>query len=607
MVAVAGVLVHLGVLANGFAYDDAVLILGDPGIQSLSRIGGRLLEPSWPGAFGAEVGAWRPLTTLMWALTWSVSGGSALVFHGLGLALHAVASALVVLVLAELMPVLAATLGGLVFAVHPVHVEAVANIVGSAEPLATGLALGAVLIHLRAPERYGLGRAASVTLLYALAVLAKEGAAVLPLIFVLLDGARMDLDVRRLKPWLQRHGATYGMMSVALALLLVARSMVLGGVTSASTPPGGLVLLDIPRIWTVAGAWPHYFRLLFFPLDLSADYGPNVIPIAFGWSAASVTGVVLVAGTLFLAGHFWRDAPTTQGAGSNRLLGLGALWVAAALLPVANILYLGPVLVAERTLYLPSVGFALAAGWGLSVLHHRRKGIGLLVTVLVLAAGAVRSVARIPVWRSSDTVMSSLLDSHPESGRAWFSLGQRLSAEGRETDARRAFMYAVGILNSEYKETTEIASHLMATGHPESARLFLRRAWRERPEWPAAPGLLASIELNAGRFAEAEAAARAAAGAQPSNGSLQQLLAESLSRLGRHEEAAAARQASIHAGLGDRFRPWFLLSGDHMSLGNTSAALAALDSAALRAGSAEERELIRQARGELVRVPVPNE
>jgi predicted Zn-dependent protease len=174
------------------------------------------------------------------------------------------------------------------------------------------------------------------------------------------------------------------------------------------------------------------------------------------------------------------------------------LWIAVALLPVANVLYLGPVLIAERTLYLPSVGLALTCGWWLGRLHRARPRYAIALTTMLVLVGGARSAARVPVWDSSDSVMTALMEDHPESGRAWLALGQRLLAQGREPGARRAFSYAVGILNSEYKESTEIASHLIAMGRPNSARFFLERAWRERPEWPTAPGLLASVELNAG-------------------------------------------------------------------------------------------------------------
>lgn len=64
------------------------------------------------------------VTTAVWAVTWMVSNGSAVAFHALGLILHAAATGLGVLLFAELMPLRVATTAGVLFAVHPVHVEA---------------------------------------------------------------------------------------------------------------------------------------------------------------------------------------------------------------------------------------------------------------------------------------------------------------------------------------------------------------------------------------------------------------------------------------------------------------------------------------------------
>jgi len=144
--AVVGGLVHLGALWNGFAYDDLLVIAGDPGIHSLQGLWQRLGEPYWPGSFGSQVGAWRPVTTGLWALTWVASSGSTVALHLPAVLLHASVCALVVLLLSELMSTASALFGGLVFAVHPVHVEAIANIAGTAEPLAAMLALAAAVL-----------------------------------------------------------------------------------------------------------------------------------------------------------------------------------------------------------------------------------------------------------------------------------------------------------------------------------------------------------------------------------------------------------------------------------------------------------------------------
>lgn len=609
LAAAVGFVVHFGALFNGFAYDDWVLIAGDPGIRSLDGLWHRLGEPSWPGAFGAEVGGWRPVTTAVWALTWVVSGGSPMAFHALGMVLHALATAGVVVLLSGFLPVVAAGVGGLIFAVHPVHVEAVANGVGSAEPLAAVFALSAAVLYVRGGRSFGIGRSIAVASLYALAILSKEGVAVLPALLLLLDAVRADRTVLGAWSWIRPRLLVHGLMLGALVLMLAGRTAVVGGATAASYPPGASVLQEIPRVWTVLSIWPHYFRLLLLPAELAADYGPGIIPVAYGWTLNAVVGCVLALLTAGVCAVVWRRG-RPLGWSSEALEGdieagvipwlrvpvAGALWAAVALLPVANIVFLGPVFVAERTLYLPSVGIAMAGAWLFEVLRRDRARVAAGALVVVLVAGAVRTATRVPVWTSTDAVMEALLDDFPESGRGWLAFGQRAVRDGRDAEARRAFAIALGQLNSEYKESTEVASHLMAMGRPESARLLLRRAWQDEPSWPTAPGLLASVELTAGRPEAAALAAHAAVEADPTNGSLHYLLAEALSRSGRVDEAVPARLRAIEAGLGEGFRSWFLLARDQSMTGDTLGALAALDSAQARATTDDDRTAARYQR-----------
>lgn len=594
--AVAGV-VYVGALGNGFAYDDNVLILGDPALRQLSGLWDRLMEPSWPATFGDEIGAWRPVTTGTWALTWIVSDGSPVAFHALGVLLHAAVTGLGVLLLAEMMPVAMAAAAGVLFAVHPVHVEAVANVAGSAELISAVFAMTAALVHVRGGRSYSLARTASVTLLYALAVLAKEGAAVLPLIFFLLDGARRDVPIGRIFEYARERALLFASLSAALILILLFRLDVVGAVAAASHPPGAESLRDAPRVWTVFSTWPHYVRLLFFPADLAADYGPGVIPVVFGWSGAGLLGALLGFASFGGAWAAWRrGAPLTPETGSGRVVGLAVLWIAAALLPVANALFLGPVLVAERTLYLASWGAAAIGGWlAISLVEQRgRKGIWLLV--LVSGGAAVGTALRVPAWDDTESVMGALIRDHPESGTGWMHLGRTLAQQGLADDALTAFGYAVVLLDSEYRPSTEIAAHLMAMGRPESAIFFLKRAWREHPEWHTAPGLLAAAQLNAGRPEAAAPAARAAAFLQPSNASMHHLLAQSMAGLGAWEAAVEARRASLRTGFADRGRSWILLAGEQANLGDTAGALASLDSAAIRDLSQAESTTVLELR-----------
>lgn len=608
--AALAVLVHLGALANGFAYDDNILILGDEGLRSFSGLFDRLLQPSWPAAFAEEIGAWRPVTTGTWALTWIASDGSPVAFHALGIGLHALATALGVLLLAHIVPLPAAAAAGLLFAVHPVHVEAVANVAGTAEPLSAVLALAALLVHVRGGRTYGWPRVLVVTALYTLALLAKEGAVIVPILIVLLDGVRWDVSVRAWQTWVRERWVLFASMTAALAAVLAARHAVIGAIAAASYPAGAEVLRTAPRSWTVFSTWPEVVRLMVFPLDLVADYGSSVIPIAYGWTPSAILGAVLGLGAFCAALALWRRGePATGEALSDRMPALAVLWVAAALLPVANVLYLSPVLIAERTMYLASWGAALLGGWLVASLVERSDRRAWAIVGLLVMAGGTRTVTRVPDWKTTETIMQSMVDQHPESGVGWMYLGRRLAAQGQPEQALTAFSYGVGLLNSEYRPSTELAAHLVSMGRPAAAAFFLRRAWAEHPEWPTAPGLLAAAELGLGRPDQAIPPARAAVLLDPENGSLHHLLAQSLAGAGDWQGAVTARRASIARGFGDRASSWLRLAQEELNLGDSTDAIAAIDSAAARDLGPSEREVLdglRRALG-MVAPGAPNE
>lgn len=602
--AVLAVLVHLGALSNGFAFDDNVLILGDEGLRQFSGLLTRLMEPSWPAAFGDEIGAWRPVTTGSWALTWIASNGSVVAFHALGVALHALATALGVLVLVEFMPLSIAAAAGLLFAVHPVHVEAVANIAGTAEPLSAVFALAALLIHVRGGRSYGLGRIIAVTAAYTVALLAKEGAVIVPILFVLVDGARWDVRVTNVGSYIRDRWALYAALTVALAIVMLGRLDVIGDLTAASYPQGGAILRTAPRSWTVFSTWPHYLRLLVFPLDLSADYGTAVVPLAFSWTWNAILGAVVGLGAFGGAFVLWRRGkPMAPDTVSDRVPALAVLWVAAAVLPVANILYLAPVLVAERTLYLASWGAALFGGWLVVSLVQRRQNAGYAVLAALVLAGSLRTMTRVPDWDSSESIMGTLIEAHPESGNGWMYLARQLSSRGQADQALTAFSYGVALLNSGYRPSTDVASHLMSMGRPASAVFFLRRAWREEPGWYTAPGLLAAAELGMGRPERAAPPARAAVLLDPENASMHHLLAQSLAGLGEWDGAVAARRASIENGFGERAGSWLLLGQELLNTADTAGAAAAVDSAAVRTMNENERSVMSSLRAAIQITP----
>src|SRR5437879_5884227 len=197
-VAASAVLVYLGAVWNGFALDDGPMIRFNPLAQDPSGMWRAFTQPWWAGAFGGQY--YRPLPVATLALDAWVDGAAW--FHVVNLLWHAGASVAVAVLARRWSGALAGLIAGLLFAVHPVHVEAVANVVGRGELMAALFTLLAV---------YGAVVRESVawsTAALVLALLSKENAAVAPALIALPGGWGPPAPPRRdslpLRPRLAR-------------------------------------------------------------------------------------------------------------------------------------------------------------------------------------------------------------------------------------------------------------------------------------------------------------------------------------------------------------------------------------------------------------------
>ena len=143
LVFVVAVVLYLPTARYGFVQDDRAIIASNPAAHSIGAALVAFDDPYWPRETGA--GLYRPMTILSYAIDWTVSGGRPGWMHVMNALWHGLASVLLVMLLARWLPPLGAAAAGLVFAWHPVHVEAVASLVGRAELLAAVGILGSVL------------------------------------------------------------------------------------------------------------------------------------------------------------------------------------------------------------------------------------------------------------------------------------------------------------------------------------------------------------------------------------------------------------------------------------------------------------------------------
>ncbi len=573
-VALAAVAVYANTLLNGFAYDDGAIIRDDARVHGLGQLGAIFSGPYWAD-YGRELGLYRPLTTLGFALQWAMGGGAPWVFHLGNILLHAAVCVLLFLLLDRLAGRAGAFLGALVFAVHPVHTEAVANIVGQAELWAALGTLAAALVWTRRPDRSAPRPAtlAAVAGAYALAVFAKESAIVAPALLVALDLARERWSRREVLAYARRLAPAALVLALVAGAYLAARYAVIGSITGSDVAPS-IPFIAREHFWIGLRAWPEYARLLFFPQDLSADYSPAVILPVHGWTVGTVMGAALLGSVLLLA----LETPFRP------QVGLPAAWFFLSILVVSNLFFPIGVTLAERTLYLPSVALSLAAAFAWSPLRRRIR-LPLLAgaVALALAACAARTWVRNPDWKDLDAVFDAMLRDHPESYRAQWSAAARDFERHDTLAADREWALAYRLYQGDARLITEYGGYQLGRGRPREALALLAQTLRMRPGDDRTRQLYATALVLVGRHADALAATDPMMPEWGGTPGVNDIRARAYMGLGDYPRAVEAWRRVVRAYPGT-WAQWSGLARSLARTGDFAGAFAALDSARLRAG-----------------------
>lgn len=464
LIAAAGLLAYMNALSNTFAWDDIYLVVKNPYIKGWQNIPHLFTSGYWE-SIGKTGGLYRPLTMLSFLAEHSVSGLNPFIYHLDNVLLHIACSLLVYFLVRDLVeyrhaPLIAAVL----FAVHPVHTEAVAWVSGRAELLACLFFLLALLGFIR---RWGGGLWYLVSPgLFLLGVLAKETAAMLPAVVFLY----MLLVVKERGPaGYLRALAPY---AVVLVVYVPVRMIVLGGYTGPAQTEQMFANVKVYYIFlTMAKAGLNYLRLMAFPTGLQAVYlfpPPESI-----FTPPVILFLALFAISLFTAYRL---------SGSRRVVSLFILWFIVCLLPVSNI---APteIIMSERALYLPSAGLCGLAGYlfsmGLSAVDTGGTGVRRLyvtsIAVVMLAFVAL-SVERNTVWKDESSFAAERVKVHSKIARQFpeYTLNSLRLADaygqlGRPDRARAVLAGALQLEPDNLDARLQLAALLKDEGELEAA------------------------------------------------------------------------------------------------------------------------------------------
>jgi len=441
-VAFLAVLAFANTLGGGFVWDDVWIVAENPAIRGLAHVDRILTSPYWPET---PSGLFRPVTLLSFAIEWEIHRLRPSACHATNVALHAAVALLAFLLARRVLRSPFAAFGAAaLFALHPVHTEAVAPLVGRSDLLAALFVLAALLLLDRETGRQGGRRAARASAgcaFFALALLSKESAIVgLPLLLLLdLAGGRAADErpgASRSRGGLARRAGLYAILALVVAACLAWKTAVTGAV---AVPLEGIHAIDNPlvevgpagRLFTGCRILGGYLLLLLFPIRLRYDYSYAQFPVSEDpWSLGVLASAAVIVALVAAAVASRRRSP-------GLFFGLGALGV--GLLPVSNLVFPIGTIFAERLVYLPSVGFVIAAaaavrgGAGLGRGGRPRgRGVAVLVGLVLVLMGA-RTLERNREWGSVDALYESGVRGSPRSARTHVELGKLLYNRARET------------------------------------------------------------------------------------------------------------------------------------------------------------------------------
>jgi protein O-mannosyl-transferase len=420
-------LLYLRALSCDFVnFDDPDYVIENPAIRILDW---EFITSAFSTSY---MGWWMPLTWISLAVDYHFWGLNPLGFHLTNILLHAINTALVVLIADRLLKPLTGIevwenetgrfsypatllLAGLLWGIHPLRVESVAWVTERKDVLNGILSLGSILCYLHYAHKKesvehvnGAGRYYILSLvLLLLSLMAKPVSVVLPAMFLVADWYPLG----RL-----RKGRIFAVMAEKIPFLVLCASLAIATVYFASDATILVSFQDFPLVkrFILAGnALFEYCRLSIYPVGIIHLYLlPRIFPVSY-YLAMAVT----ITFTCFCF-YNCKKRPW-----------LFATWLAfiLPLVPVLGFLQNGAQAYAARFTYLPSVAPSITAAAIIAATFRKTAAlparftqkifIGLIAALLLFHG--VMTEKLIGAWKNSETLWSRSIDIQPL-GRAFY-------------------------------------------------------------------------------------------------------------------------------------------------------------------------------------------
>ena len=531
-------LVYANSLSGDFIYDDTMQIVGNNTLHSWQNLFNAFTNDVW--AFQRATDAkdipppyYRPLFTAYLTIGYQLFGLWQQGWHLLNLAIHTGATVLVYRLFLRLTGdnLRLAFIGGILFALLPVHVESVSWISGIPDPLAALFYVPAMIFYIRWRETGDKKTLIYSLLFFFFSLLCKETPIVLPLILLIWE---MTIN-RRNNAKINIFTALkqVALFAIPVVVYLIIRVSILGQInwkhSSNLQLSPQLIYLTIPL--TVI----YYLKNIIFPYNLSLIY-----PTGFIKDAADLNLWIPLAILLGLAGllYFFRRQITPL------------MWFAVGLfivplLPVLNLQVFHPeYLVQDRYLYLPSIGFVLLIAALLEKLWCSERKIyqqaALAVVVVLCIFYAAGTILQNRVWRSEVDLWTRAAATKTDSSAVYYNLGLAQFQNKKYEEAIQNLDTSLKYPDLDGKNSRTYINLGLAKkglGRNDEAKKDFLKASELDPQSLEAIINLGAVSYDQGNFTEAETQFNQALQLKPADISANYNLARTVAKIGRHKDA----------------------------------------------------------------------
>ncbi len=404
-------LLYANTLRNNYALDDSIVITENIYVQK--GVGGLkdiFSNDTFTGFFKkkkdlVQGGRYRPLSLATFAIEKSIWGNTPSLSHLINAMLYSLLCLLLFNTIQKILLYLdkselalpLAFLSTLIFIVHPIHTEVIANIKGRDEIMAVMFGLFSLIMFLKYIE---LGKVKYVLLsggLSFLALLSKENA----LVFLFIAALLFLLKFK--KNAYSRYIIGLLVLSISSGIYFIIRWKVLGGFSTAPVNElmnnPFLYAQDNQKMPTILYTLILYLKLLVFPQPLTYDYYPYHIQLQTWANPLVILSLTLYLSLLILLFYYFKK---------NKILAFAIGGFLITLLPVSNLLVNIGSFMNERFLFLPSVGFAIGGGYLIYALLKKIKSKTIIefAFLIILCLFSAKTIARNRDWKDNFTLFT---------------------------------------------------------------------------------------------------------------------------------------------------------------------------------------------------------